>query len=92
MADTPKVDQNQNKASAYGKIPTRADILKQQLSRRKFFDSGDYALSKANTSNKPCEVGSEHPAPENIPHREAVLAHLKSSPVRRGSCLGPSRS
>lgn len=74
----------------YGnKLPTRAEILKNQLKQRRFFDSGDYAMSKA---GKPVEeVGSEHPVPEHIPHREAALAYIGASPVRRSSCLAPHK-
>jgi hypothetical protein len=32
---------------------------------RKYFDSGDYALSQA---GKGSGVGTQHPSPENIPH------------------------
>ena len=37
---------------------------------RKYFDSGDYALSKAgkNTEIGVTGLGSQHPLPENIPH------------------------
>lgn len=39
-------------------------------SERKYFDSGDYALSKAGRGDGVDlgAVGSEHPAPERIPH------------------------
>ncbi|TPX56373.1 pyruvate dehydrogenase (acetyl-transferring) [Powellomyces hirtus] len=41
---------------------------------RKYFDSGDYAMSKAGKSSSN-EVGSEHPSPERIPH--SVPSNLK---------------
>lgn len=70
------------------KIPTRAELLKQQLKQRRFFDSGDYALSKAGKKPEPGqEIGSEHPQPEKIPHRGALLANAGTSPVRRSSRL-----
>jgi len=31
----------------YGKLPTKKDLLQNKLKERKYFDSGDYALSKA---------------------------------------------
>jgi len=39
-------------------------------SERKYFDSGDYALSKAGRGDGVDlgAVGTEHPAPERIPH------------------------
>lgn len=73
-----------------GRIPTRAEFLKNQLKQRRYFDSGDYAMSKA--GKKPesgQEIGSEHPNPEQISHRSALLAATggDSSPVRRPSSL-----
>ena len=37
---------------------------------RKYFDSGDYALTKAGKASEGgvTSVGSQHPLPENIPH------------------------
>lgn len=54
----------------YGKLPSKADHLAKQLKERKYFDSGDYALSKAGKASSvdTGSVGSEHPLPENIPH------------------------
>lgn len=54
----------------YGKLPSKADHLAKQLKDRKYFDSGDYALSKAGKASSvdTGSVGSEHPLPENIPH------------------------
>jgi hypothetical protein len=54
----------------YGKLPSKADHLAKHLKDRKYFDSGDYALSKAGKASSvdTGSVGSEHPLPENIPH------------------------
>ncbi|KAF9275090.1 hypothetical protein BGZ74_004124 [Mortierella antarctica] len=49
---------------------------------RKYFDSGDYALSKA---GKESCVGEGHPQPENIPHSVPVDRVYGSIPTRRGS-------
>jgi len=40
------------------------------LQERKYFDSGDYALSKAGKASDVgvTQIGREHPVPENIPH------------------------
>ncbi|KAH6573144.1 hypothetical protein BASA50_007022 [Batrachochytrium salamandrivorans] len=54
----------------YGRLPpTKKKALNQRLGGgdRKYFDSGDYAMSKAGKSS-PSEVGSQHPSPERIPH------------------------
>jgi len=54
----------------YGKLPNTKDLLKNKLKERKYFDSGDYALSKAGKASDVgvTQIGREHPVPENIPH------------------------
>lgn len=54
----------------YGKLPSKKDILSNKLKERKYFDSGDYALSKAGKASDVgvTTIGSKHPLPENIPH------------------------
>jgi hypothetical protein len=54
----------------YGKLPSKSDHFAKHLKERKYFDSGDYALSKAGKADSvdTGSVGSEHPVPENIPH------------------------
>jgi len=67
----------------YGKLPSQSDHFSKHLKERKYFDSGDYAMSKAGKGNgvDTGTVGSQHPVPENIPHL--------SSPVG-SAALGPS--
>ncbi|KAJ6783960.1 hypothetical protein PWT90_05659 [Aphanocladium album] len=62
----------------YGKLPSRSDHFAKHLKERKYFDSGDYAMSKAGKGDgvDAGAVGSQHPVPENIPHL--------SSPVNNG--------
>ncbi|PVH69193.1 hypothetical protein DL98DRAFT_522334 [Cadophora sp. DSE1049] len=50
----------------YGKLPSKSDHFKE----RKYFDSGDYALSKAGKARSVDteRVGTQHPLPESIPH------------------------
>ncbi|KAA6410401.1 MAG: hypothetical protein FRX48_05822 [Lasallia pustulata] len=54
----------------YGKLPNKKDLLQNKLKERKYFDSGDYALSKAGKASDVgvTSIGSQHPLPENIPH------------------------
>jgi len=54
----------------YGKLPSKSDHLAKHLKERKYFDSGDYALSKAGKASSvdTGSVGSQHPLPENIPY------------------------
>ena len=51
----------------YGKLPTRKDLLANKLKERKYFDSGDYALSKAGRAPKQ-SVGTTIPNPDIVPH------------------------
>jgi hypothetical protein len=66
-----KKDLLQNKLKVYPRrhytLKLYADHLTQE---RKYFDSGDYALSKAGKAGDVgvTQVGREHPNPEKIPH------------------------
>ena len=75
----------------YGKLPSKADHLAKHLKERKYFDSGDYALSKAGKAGSvdTGSVGSEHPLPENIPHLSSP--NIGSGP-QGGSSNGNSHS
>ncbi|KAG0290271.1 hypothetical protein BGZ98_003525 [Dissophora globulifera] len=71
----------------YGRLPQKS-MLDHRLKERKYFDSGDYALSKAGKTTAP--VGSQHPQPENIPHstpQTATQHHLGSPPVKESSLI-----
>ena len=49
----------------YGKLPNKKDLLQNKLKERKYFDSGDYAMSKAGKSDAGLLVGglgSAHPS------------------------------
>ncbi|OAX78734.1 hypothetical protein ACJ72_06957 [Emergomyces africanus] len=65
----------------YGKMPTKKDLLQNKLKERKYFDSGDYALSKAGKASDVgvTSIGSRHPLPENIPHLTATSPPQNSS-------------
>jgi hypothetical protein len=71
----------------YGKLPNRSDHFAKHLKERKYFDSGDYAMSKAGKGDSvdTGSVGSQHPVPENIPH----LSSPVSGPNGIGSMLHP---
>ncbi len=51
-------------------MPSKSDHFAKHLKERKYFDSGDYAMSKAGKGDSvdTGAVGSQHPVPENIPH------------------------
>ncbi|POW05167.1 hypothetical protein PSTT_09882 [Puccinia striiformis] len=52
----------------YGKLPPKKNVASITLwYERKYFDSGDYALSKAGKT-APQSVGTTIPSPENIHH------------------------
>jgi len=64
----------------YGKLPDRKDLLSHRLKERKYFDSGDYALTKAGRTEIP--IGSAHPSPESIPHSNPQTSAQGSSPIK----------
>ncbi|CAG8460023.1 3766_t:CDS:2 [Ambispora gerdemannii] len=79
--DLSKLTEEERKLfNLYGRLPTGKDILNRNLKERKYFDSGDYALSKAGKTQAP--VGSEHPSPETIPHTNPATQAHNSSPVK----------
>ncbi|KAG8817762.1 hypothetical protein FRC19_011163 [Serendipita sp. 401] len=47
----------------YGKLPTHKNVLAKVQKDRKYFDSGDYALSKAGVAPQ-SNVGTAIPSPE----------------------------
>ncbi|TFL01712.1 camp-regulated phospho protein/endosulfine conserved region-domain-containing protein [Pterulicium gracile] len=51
----------------YGKLPTHKNHFTKMGKERKYFDSGDYALSKAGVAPLNM-VGTAIPNPESIPH------------------------
>jgi hypothetical protein len=59
----------------YGRIPTQSQHFARHLKDRKYFDSCDYAMSKAGHGDSldVGAVGSLHPAPGNIPHPTSLL-------------------
>ncbi|KAF2466969.1 Endosulfine-domain-containing protein [Lindgomyces ingoldianus] len=73
----------------YGKLPTKKDLLQNKLKERKYFDSGDYALSKAGKASDigVTSIGREHPQPENIPHI-APPAHAHNGLQQNGQEKG----
>ncbi|KDN36593.1 Endosulfine-domain-containing protein [Tilletiaria anomala UBC 951] len=75
-------EEEQKMFRLYGKLPNRKDLLNTKLKERKYFDSGDYALSKAGKAPQNA-VGTAIPNPQVIPHASTVGS---SSPP--GSCPG----
>ncbi|KAI9568415.1 camp-regulated phosphoprotein/endosulfine conserved region-domain-containing protein [Boletus coccyginus] len=77
----------------YGKLPTHKNILSKMQKDRKYFDSGDYALSKAGVTPQ-STVGTAIPNPENIPHASSPpTSHqggLSISPTNSLSCARES--
>ncbi|KFY43095.1 hypothetical protein V495_04168 [Pseudogymnoascus sp. VKM F-4514 (FW-929)] len=60
----------------YGKLPSKFS----HLTEHKYFDSGDYALSKAGKASSVDNesVGSQHPLLENIPHLSSPGVRIAS--------------
>jgi hypothetical protein len=66
-----------------------ASLTVTPLQERKYFDSGDYALSKAGKASDigVTAIGREHPVPENIPHI-APPQNVNSSTTQNGQEKG----
>ncbi|KAK4049342.1 hypothetical protein OIO90_005471 [Microbotryomycetes sp. JL221] len=60
-------DQERELFQKYGKLPSHKGLLANKLKERKYFDSGDYAMSKAGVSPQHV-VGTAIPSPADIPH------------------------
>jgi hypothetical protein len=75
----------------YGKLPTHKNVLTKMQKDRKYFDSGDYALSKAGVGPQNA-VGTAIPNPENIPHASShVSTHQLLSTSPANSATSPVR-
>jgi len=73
----------------YGKLPTHKNVLTKMQKDRKYFDSGDYALSKAGVTPQ-SNVGTAIPQPESIPHASPPgHAPLSTSPTHAISSSPP---
>ncbi|EXJ84709.1 hypothetical protein A1O3_05379 [Capronia epimyces CBS 606.96] len=74
----------------YGKLPNKKDLLQNKLKERKYFDSGDYALSKAGKASDTgvTTIGTEHPKAEEIPHTSPLMHTIS----RNDSVSGASGS
>lgn len=73
-----KKDLLQNKLKVVTHLLTsHSDTANKPTQERKYFDSGDYALSKAGKASDigVTQIGREHPVPENIPHSSTSPAN-----------------
>ncbi|KAL8376608.1 hypothetical protein RB595_007625 [Gaeumannomyces hyphopodioides] len=82
----PRTERDENLLHKYGKLPSKGSLLQHQLERRKYFDSGDFALSKTKTPSDTGTIatGSEHPTRETVAH--------PSSPVPSSSNVSDNAS
>ncbi|KAG7894797.1 hypothetical protein KL908_001147 [Ogataea polymorpha] len=67
--------QEQKLYKLYGRLPKKSEVLQSKIKDRKFFDSGDYAMSKA-TGHKE-QVGSINPL--KLPNIENVARINRNS-------------
>ena len=76
----------------YGKLPAHKNVLTKMQKDRKYFDSGDYALSKAGKAPQNT-VGTAIPNPENIPHATSPPVHqsLSVSPTNSMNNAAPAK-
>ncbi|KAH7394771.1 hypothetical protein BKA66DRAFT_455781 [Pyrenochaeta sp. MPI-SDFR-AT-0127] len=73
----------------YGKLPAKGDLLNRQLERRKYFDSGDFALSQAHRASDIGHIrtGTEHPHHESISHPSSAVpagSNIKGDSIKQG--------
>lgn len=77
--------QEQKLYKLYGKLPKKSDILSSKLKERKFFDSGDYAMSKAGIKSIDIDTSNDvKPNSLNTPELPAI------SRINRNSISGGS--
>ncbi|KAJ1650140.1 hypothetical protein GGF38_005912, partial [Coemansia sp. RSA 25] len=85
----PSLEEQEKKLKAkYGALGgNMAKRIPALASQRKYFDSGDYAMSKAgkNTNDLSAGVGEKHPSPESIPHQQLAAASAAAPPPLAGS-------
>ncbi|KAG5338865.1 hypothetical protein E4T56_gene3992 [Termitomyces sp. T112] len=81
--------QEQQLFAKYGKLPTHKNVLTKMQKERKYFDSGDYALSKAGVAPQ-TTVGTAIPNPENIPHATPGNGHSNNG--HQGLSTSPTSS
>ncbi|BGP20190.1 hypothetical protein JCM10213_005956 [Rhodosporidiobolus nylandii] len=75
----------------YGKLPTHKNLLGNKLKERKYFDSGDYAMSKAGVSPQH-SVGTAIPSPADIPHASPPNHQGSAATAIPGASTSPSSS
>lgn len=65
-----------------------------QGQERKYFDSGDYAMSKAGKASDAgvTNIGIEHPSPDTIPHLSSSSPHSGPNGTNNGLNLQPTQS
>lgn len=85
-----KKDLLQNKLKVRGFMVWSNSDQTDSQQERKYFDSGDYALSKAGKASDVgvTNIGSRHPVPENIPHLTATSAGANNPGAHNGSTAG----
>ncbi|KAG8908442.1 hypothetical protein FRB99_006647 [Tulasnella sp. 403] len=72
----------------YGKLPTHKNVLSKVQKDRKYFDSGDYAMSKAGVTPQN-SVGTAIPSPDNIPHATPTSTPTATSHTNQSLSISP---
>lgn len=83
-------EEDQKLFRLYGKLP-KAALLQNKLKERKYFDSGDYALSKAGKAPQQ-SVGTAIPNPDLLPHASSVSSPGANAASPPGSIVMQSGS
>ncbi|OQV03040.1 cAMP-regulated phosphoprotein/endosulfine conserved domain-containing protein [Cladophialophora immunda] len=74
-SDEPLIERERQILARYGSLPKQNVLLRSQVKERKFFDSGDFAISKAtrDSATGHPKTGKQHPNFSQIPHLSAPV-------------------
>ncbi|KAI0164484.1 camp-regulated phosphoprotein/endosulfine conserved region-domain-containing protein [Hypoxylon sp. FL1284] len=75
----------------YGKLPSRSDHFAKHLKERKYFDSGDYAMSKAGKGDAAPPVVAPRSPRLVAPSKKAASCTARPTPTKKPPPLPPTR-
>lgn len=76
----------------YGKLPNKKDLLQNKLKERKYFDSGDYAMSKAGKSDAGLVGGLGREHPSYVPKHNPFLIYPANALTLGSMCQFPDQT
>ncbi|KAE8396836.1 hypothetical protein BDV37DRAFT_277349 [Aspergillus pseudonomiae] len=94
-SDSQALSENEKRClRIYGRLPYRGGLLGQQSKERRYFDSGDLALSAADivTDNGAIQTGAAHPIRESISRPYAPVPNTSNANKDANRELGGNKS